>query len=94
MFISKKTHDFIVSLLTEQYEARLSSLSDQIQDLKRMVFSPTSAYNIPPQEREADAIISISERPADPETYRDIPAEDVRESELILSGNYEEELLN
>lgn len=93
MFISKKTHETIVALLTEQYEARLSTLSDQVQDLKRLVFTPTSSYDIPKVAREADAILSVSESPANPE-QSDSAEADFREAELVLSGNYEEELFN
>jgi hypothetical protein len=53
MFGSKK--------LIEQYEARITDLKIQIEDLKRLVYSQTSSTNIPLVSLEADAIMSQKE---------------------------------
>lgn len=87
MFVSKKTHNQFVKLLTEQYEARIAALQDQISDLRRMVFTPTSATEIPLVAREADAIITGNSDV--PKLPNEQELEDTFEFNRIISGDYD-----
>jgi len=94
VFISKKRHEEIVRYWDERladvregYQAQITLLKEQVRQLERLALPPTS-YEIPRDAREADAIISITERPIKTET--DSTPEDIREFDNIMSGSYED----
>lgn len=91
MFVSKRTHNQLIKTLTEQYEARISQLQDTVQDLRRLVFSPTSASSVPLVHLEADAVMSQKEEvmEVDPEEAEKMSFL-LREQDRIFSGAYEE----
>lgn len=71
--------------------AEARAMKERIDDLKRLVFSPTSATEIPLVAREADAIISINEKMPDrPDS--DMTPDDMRAFDLLVSGEHEEGL--
>jgi hypothetical protein len=91
MFVTKKAHDELIRTLHEQYGARIAQMEDSISDLRRLVFSPTSATNIPLVHLEADAVISQKEEvmevdPSESEKFEFL----TREADRIFSGNYDE----
>lgn len=93
MIMLRSSHDAIVSQIIEQHERHISDLRDQIADLKRLVFIPKAE---PVREAlEADAIISASEKPIEmSEEERTKILEGERELDMLVSGNYDEGLLN
>jgi len=86
MFVTRKHYEETIGILREQYEARIASLNDQIKDLRSMVFVPTSSTLPTPEARELDAVISVSERPVN---LDETAERELREQNLILSGEYE-----
>lgn len=91
MFFLKSTHNQFVKLLTEQYEARIAVLQDQISDLRRMVFTPTSSTDIPLVAREADAIITgNSDVPLLPD---EAAINEMREFDAVISGEYDQGIM-
>lgn len=62
-----------------QYEARIAQLKDQVADLKKLVFTQTSAFNVPLVHLEADAVMSQKE-----ETIQ-VSDRDLEEAEKIQS---------
>lgn len=91
MFFLKSTHNQFVKLLTEQYEARIAALQDQISDLRRMVFTPTSSTDIPLAAREADAIITgNSDVPLLPD---EAAINEMREFDAVISGEYDQGIM-
>lgn len=69
-----------------QYEARIAQYEAQLADLRKLVFSQTSASQIPLVALEADAILS-----AKPETIEIGPGEitdEELEADRILAGAY------
>ena len=80
-----------ISELTKLYEARISDLNAQIEDLKKLAYSPTSATDIPLVAREADAIISLKEEitEIDPEELSE-GDKIISEANRIFAGTYEE----
>jgi len=106
MLVWKSHHRAVVTLLQEQlkanemlykeclsgYQGRCAQMADQIEDLRKLVFAPV-VKEVPREAREADAVISVSEKPIDmqDEEFTKI-MEGIREADLIFSGNYEEGL--
>jgi hypothetical protein len=75
--------------LEKAHAEHVQSLKDQIQDLKKLVYSPTSATTISPVALEQDAVLSQREEvirlsPEEIEKMQEIEAEASR----ILSGMY------
>lgn len=99
MFMLRKTHEAEVKRLDEQqlktielYEYRIADLKGQIEDLKRLVFTPASKPE--PLHLEADAVLSGSDKPvalSEEEHHKFL--EQTREVDLLFSGNYSEDLL-
>ena len=92
MFVTVKRHYHELSTLGQQYEARISDLKDQIADLRKLVFMPPTPVAIPYQALEADAVLSVSERPVVSLSPEDDEKLDFLASEAnrILSGSYDE----
>ena len=83
----KEYYERLIAEIKEGNSTRESYLRAQIQNLEKMVFAPTSATIITDVAREADAIITVSEKPIIPPEEGD---EDVvREFDTIISGDYE-----
>lgn len=95
-------------LLRSQYQARIAQLEaeikyqdqlnaqyrDQIEDLRSLVF-PKVVTAPTAEAREFDAVISGSEKPPEvSEADQTAMLEGLRERDLILSGDHENELLN
>ena len=100
MFIWRKTHDRLMQDLRDRlsdseasraYERSLQE--ERINDLRRLVFVPRSE---PARESyEVDAVISCSEKPVEQsEAERNAFLTGERELDLLVSGNYSEDLLN
>lgn len=95
MFVTKRHHEAVVRQLDEsyaasqmQYERRIEDLRERIEDLKRLVFAPNTSTNIPSEAREADAILTISEKPLDrPDS--DMSPDDMRAFDAIMAGEHE-----
>lgn len=95
MFITKSRHCAELQNLTAQMDimrvghlAEVSALKEQISDLRKMVFSATTAQPTP-VAREADAILTpINDAPMldAPEFTR----EELYERDQILSGTWDE----
>ena len=107
MFILKSTHKLKMQELQSQLDelsvrfsyqqsaeqALRNNLYSQIEDLKRFAF-PLKAEPTP-EVYEADAVISNSQKPytmTEEEQTRMLEGE--REMDLLLSGNYDTDLLN
>lgn len=70
--------------LIEQYEARIADLKSQIEDLKRLAYTPTVTPMAEAILREQDAVLSGSE-------IRELTEEEMNilsERDRLLSGNY------
>jgi hypothetical protein len=104
MFITKKTHIEAIEQLRSQYEARLdaldasylsllSSYKAQIEDLRKLVF-PTHVQVMSKEAAQVDAVLSASEKSTEmsEEQMNKIIAGE-RELDLLMSGNYDSELL-
>ncbi len=71
--------------LIAQYEARISDLKSQIEDLKKIAFPPTQSLAVESILREQDAILSGEQ------DTRALTAEEeaiISERDRLLSGNY------
>ncbi len=88
MFISKRLHAEIVELLTSSHEMRVAALQDQIQDLKKLVFSPTKAHDIPAHQVELDQVLTQNEPKLPTDEEVNTIENELRERSLILSGEY------
>lgn len=105
MFILKSTHLKICqelsqasldqqAMMREGYLSRVLALEDHISDLKKLVFSPTTANYIPELHEEADKILTQNEVyiPTDEELKE---ADDIlRERDRLFSGSYDEIAIN
>lgn len=91
MFVSRKAHEELIRTLHDQYGARIAQLQDTVSDLRRMVFSPTSATVVPLVHLEADAVMSQREEvmEVDPSEMAQLDS-DAREADRLFSGNYDE----
>lgn len=80
-----------ISDMQKLYEARIVELNLQISDLKKLIYSPTSATDIPLVTLEADAIISQKDEVIEFNS-EDISETDkmIREADRIFAGSYEE----
>lgn len=96
MFVSKTFHKATVDKheLEKFYlKAQVEVLQKQIEDLKKLIFIPTR--ELPKDVLEADAIMNVSEKPVEmSEEERTKILESEREADLILTGNYDTDLLN
>ena len=91
MFVLRSTHREMIKTLCDQYESRISQLQDQVSDLRRMVFSPTSATQIPLVHLEADAVMSQKEEAFEVDANEaDKLAFLLREQDRIFSGEHED----
>ncbi len=95
MFILKSTHKAIVSLLEAElkttvsgYETVCRQYEARIQDLQKLVFSPTRATEVPEIQAEADSIITQSE-PILPEDELEEIDEALRERDRLFSGHFD-----
>jgi hypothetical protein len=69
-------------------------LLEQIKDLRSVVYPP-KATELTPQTIEFDSVISASEKPSDiSEEEQSAILAGIREQDLLLSGNYDLEMLN
>lgn len=101
MIILKSRHKELVSTILEshkaevyQLKARINDLKEQIKDLNKLVFPAPTSQTIPKEAREFDAVISASEKsPEMSEEERNRILDGIREMDLIVSGNYDEGLL-
>lgn len=79
--------------LKKAYYEHIKSLEQHIEDLKALVFSPTSAKDIPLVHLEADAV--ISQRDEVMEVSQEEAAKQdfiLRERDRIFSGSYEDQI--
>jgi len=104
VFVLKSTHEAKLRELDAEwarryddsnlhYQARTALLHAQIQDLRSLVFVKVDK-EAPRDAREADAVLSASEKSPDmseEEMTKLIAGE--RELDLIMSGNYDTDLL-
>ena len=88
----KSTHKAFLALLEEahkaecnHFESRISELRDHLASVKRLVFSPTVAEPTP-IAREVDAVLTpVNDTPI----YSPVAEDDLREQNLIFSGEYD-----
>lgn len=104
MFISKKTHLVELSKVEKEYirlldmqklghESEVRALEARIEDLKQLVFIPKAEPHT--ITMEADAVISGSEKPTDiSEAEQSALLAGARELDLLISGNYDNDLLD
>ena len=107
MFVLKSKHQAVLANLESEFQAykdlhtaqvyhsesRIADLKNQIQDLRSLVFVKVDK-EAPRDAREADAVLSASEKSPDmseEEMTKLIAGE--RELDLIMSGNYDTDLL-
>ncbi len=108
MFVLKSTHDAKIKLLQDQLDlvatreayqqsaeqALRNNLYAQIADLRSLVFVKVDK-EAPRDAREADAVLSASEKSPDmSEEEMTRLIEGQREADLLISGNYDSDLLN
>lgn len=106
MFVRTKYHlaeldrlkselSFIHSREVDLHRARILDLHNQISDLQKLVFPRNNSQEIPKQARELDSVISASEKsPEMSEEELNRILEGSREMDLLVSGNYDTDLLN
>lgn len=84
-----KQYEACIASQKEQYESRIFDLKSQIEDLRKLAFSHTSASNIPLAALEADAVMGQREETIElsEEELRRVEEID-SEASRILSGNY------
>lgn len=92
MFFGKALKEQYEKRLQEQanlYEARISQLQSQIEDLRKMVFVPTSATSLPLVQIEQDAILSGKEEQVTI-TQEELAQLEMEQSEAdrIFAGTY------
>lgn len=108
MFITKKRHEAEVKRIREEeekyrlhdtkvyytfYEQRIRDLQSQIEDLRKLVFPKTSSTP-DPMVLEADSVLSGNQKPIEvSEEEHNRLLEQSREADLLISGNYSEDLL-
>lgn len=81
-------------LLRQGYHGRIKALESHISDLEKLVFPSNSQAIVSKETSELDAVISASEKPfevSEEEQTRILQGS--REFDLILSGNYDQDLL-
>lgn len=105
MFVTKKYHLAELNRLTDHFNDRLKLLNDgytgqidvmfsQIEDLRSLVF-PKMPKVVDPITYEADSVLSNSEKPLEQsESERNAYLAGERELDLLISGNYTDDLLN
>lgn len=86
--LQKEYYESLLAAMREAAANERALLQSQIEDLKRLVFSPTSATNIPREAREADAIITVTEVPFKTPEQEQLDAE-FSELDRIVSGEHE-----
>lgn len=100
-FVSRKTmereikhREDLIDLMRSGYAAHLKSLQTQIESLEKLVFPKNTSQEIPKEARELDAVISVSEKPPEmsEEDLNKILAGH-REMDLLMSGNYDTDLM-
>lgn len=104
MFLLSKTHTALVKVLESRhaiekeelrqlYHAHLQTLEARVDDLKALVFSSTSASNIPLVHLEADAVMSQKDEVTEIDE-EEVQKQDfiLRERDRIFSGSYDEEM--
>lgn len=77
-----------------QFEARIAELKNQIADLRKLVF-PTVVATPSKEAMEFDSVMNVSEKPpemSEAELTQILAGE--REFDLLISGNYDQDLLN
>lgn len=96
-FVTKSYHKEVVenqkNLLEfslRQHEALVKVLKEQLADLRKLVFVPTSATNIPEEAREVDQVLTgLDSKQVEPDPDQIQREEDARQIDAILSGAYE-----
>lgn len=100
MFITRKYHETVVKQLSELslaqqeilrqgYHGRISALEDHVEDLRKLAFPSNTSSEITKEAREADAVISVSEKPIDrPDS--DLTPDDMRQFDMLMAGEHEE----
>lgn len=99
LFILKSTHNSAIAErelayrdLLFMHQERINDLKAQIEDLKKLVFIPK--YEPTHNDHEVDAVISGSDKPPEiSEEEQSKLLEINREADLLVSGNYDEDLL-
>lgn len=106
MFVTKRHHNEVVKQLeariedlscrevyrAKMYDGVVELLQGQISDLKKLIFIPK--HETTREAYEVDGVISGSDKPAEvSEEEHNRLLELARESDLIISGNYAEDLL-
>lgn len=79
--------------LRQLYHSHLQTLEARVEDLKALVFSQTSASNIPLVHLEADAVLSQKDEVTEIDE-EEVQKQDfiLRERDRIFSGSYDEEM--
>jgi hypothetical protein len=77
-------------MLRQGYLARIGALEAHIDDLRKLVFSPTRADVIPAAHEEADLVITQNEPILPSEDEMRAQDDILREKDRIFSGNYDE----
>lgn len=89
----KKQHESEKEELRVLYFTHIKTLESHIEDLKRLVFSPTSASDVPLVHLEADAVMNqrdeILEVPVSKEKKEEYDFI-LRERDRIFSGEFED----
>jgi hypothetical protein len=102
MFVTKRYHNSVIKHLEEKLELS-KALCDfqerqymaQISDLRKLVFPQSAPSEISKEAREFDAVISASEKPPEmSEAEMTKILAGAREIDLLISGNYDQDLLN
>lgn len=104
MFITRKRHLRELEELTRDYNnsldrlqdnaARIKALESHVSDLRQLVF-PRTNQEISKEEREVDAVLGGSDKASsmsEEELTKILAGQ--RELDLLISGNYSEDLLN
>lgn len=88
-------------ILRRGYHSRIEALEAHISDLQRLVFPKNSSEVVSPQLLELDNAISVSEKPpevSEKDHNRALEGESdragaLRELDLLVSGNYDLDLM-
>lgn len=104
MIIRSSTHNAAIKSLQDKHEAEkeelrqlyfahLQTLEARVEDLKALVFSPTSSSNIPIVQLEADAVFNQRDEVLEIDK-EEMEKQDfvLRERDRIFSGSYDEDM--
>lgn len=86
MFVLKSTHEKLMSLQREHYEAALVTLHERIDDLRKLVFVEKPTWEQEHPIRVANAVLDGQEVMPDEDERRE---QEMREANRILSGAYD-----